>query len=451
MVKRISFIFSLALPAIVENILQFIVGFVDTLFVSKLGLSSVAAVGLIQILLNIYFVLFLAIGTVSTVMVAQYFGANQIQKARSVAKQSILLACLIGLFVGVISLFLAEPILKAMGAEADILKDGVIYFRIVAVPSIIISLMFVYSGLLRGIGDTVSPMKAGFWMNVIHIPLDYLLIFGLGPIPGLGITGAAIATVLARLAGLFILISYFKKSPSKIGMDLPHKWFNDWQTLRAIIRMGTPIAFERLFMRLGQVIYYSLILSLGTTTFAAHQIAGNLESFSFVIGTGFTVAVTTLVAQSYGARQIREAFIYSNYSVLLAVCLMSTFSFFLFFAGSWGAQHFTDNREVIELVDMVLKIHACSLIFQAINLVLTGTLNGLGDTKWPLISTAIGTWFVRLVAAYGLGILLNWGLIGVWIGIFLDDLWRALFLFGRFHYLKKRYQKKAETHSLSLS
>jgi putative MATE family efflux protein len=427
----LSIVMTLAWPAILENTLQTLVGFVDTLFVSKLGLAEVSAVGITQRILELYFAVFMAIGVGSTALIARYIGANQIEQARRVAKQSILLASWVGIVFGIATLFFAEPLLQMMGAEPAVLNQGTIYFRVVAVPSLFISLTFILGSLLRGAGDTVSPMKAGLWMNGVHIALDYLLIFGLGSLPGFGIAGAAAATVLARVFGLWLLIRSLRRT--SLGQEWSQGWKPDRQVLRSITGIGTPAAIERLIMRFGQVLYFGLILALGTYTFAAHQIAGNIETFSYLPGYGFAVAATTLVGQHLGAKRIKEALTYGYISVLLAIAFMGAIGIFLYFGGEWAAHYFTKESTVIHQVGVALKIDAFTQIPLAVVLVLTGALNGAGDTKWPMISTAVGIWVVRVAGVYELGIALGWGLAGVWMAILLDNLWRALFLGWRFY------------------
>ncbi len=209
--QKISMIISLAVPAMIENILQTVVGFVDTLFVSKLGLNEVTAVGVANAVLAVYIAVFMAIGVGTSSLVARYIGAGDFEKAKTVAKQSTLISSIAGLLFGIITLLFAEPLLRIMGAEPTVLADGTVYFRIVAGPSIFISLMFIFGSILRAAGDTKTPMKVSWWINFIHIALDYILIFGLG-FNGFGVAGAAWATVIVRIIGAIALYYYIKKS-----------------------------------------------------------------------------------------------------------------------------------------------------------------------------------------------------------------------------------------------
>ncbi|SHF43015.1 putative efflux protein, MATE family [Seinonella peptonophila] len=431
--RKIWIVLLLAWPAIVENVLQTLVGFVDTYFISKLGLVEVSAVGITQTILMVYFAVFMSVGVGSTALIARYIGANNVQKAKRVATQSIWMSIWVGLLFGIGTLIFAEQILKLMGAEPVVIEQGIIYFRIVAIPSILISLMYGIGSLLRGAGDTVSPMKAGFWMNIVHLVLDYVLIFGIGFIPSMGIQGAAVATVISRIIGVFLLWRYLQKSTVSLASDWFKQWKSDLSIAKSIIQITTPAVMERLIMRFGQVLYFGMIVSLGTYIFAAHTIAGNIEAFAYLPGYGFAAAASTLVGQQLGANRIKDAIQFGWISTGLCAVIMGILGVFEFIGSEWMAHFFTQNLSVIQQVTIALKIDAFKEIPLAIVLVLTGALNGAGDTKWPMYSTAVGIWIVRVIGVYTFGVAFHWGLAGVWIAILLDNLWRAVFLSWRFY------------------
>ncbi|WP_396128865.1 MATE family efflux transporter [Exiguobacterium mexicanum] len=182
---KMKFILLLALPAVAENFFQTLLGFVDTLFVSRIGLAEVSAVGVTNAILAIYFAVFMAIGVAVNVYVANNLGSERIERARHIAQQAIVLSVVVGVTFGVVTLFFAEPLLRLMGVENDVLEAGSTYFKIVGIPSIVMALMFVLSSILRGAGDTKSPMKVSIVINVVNIVLDYMLIFGFWIIPNL--------------------------------------------------------------------------------------------------------------------------------------------------------------------------------------------------------------------------------------------------------------------------
>jgi putative MATE family efflux protein len=431
--QKIFIILSLAVPAMIENILQTVVGFVDTLFVSKLGLNEVTAVGVANAVLAVYIAIFMAIGVGTSSLIARSIGAGDISKAKSIARQSTLISGVFGLLFGVITLLFSEPLLRLMGAESSVLADGVNYFRIVAIPSIFISLMFTFGSILRAAGDTKTPMKVSWWINFIHIALDYIFIFGFMGIPGLGVAGAALATVIVRIIGTIALFIYIKKS--KVSFTLFGS--NSKADSYSILKLSTPAAIERLIMRLGQVLYFGLIVKIGADTYAAHTIAGNIETFSYMPGYGLAIAATTLVGQSVGAKRSKDAYQYGMITTAIAVAFMSFVGILLYFLSPWFATWFTTNQNAIDMVVTALRIDAFAQPALAVGLVLAGALQGAGDTKSPMYSTAIGMWVIRVIGVYVFGILLDMGIAGVWLSIAIDLYVRAIFLLYRFRNNKR--------------
>lgn len=419
----------LAIPTIIENVLQSMVGFVDSLFISKLGLAEVAAVGIANAILQIYFAVFLAIGTASTVFVARHMGAKQMDKVRQVVSQSIILTFTVGLLFGIISLFFSERLLSVMGANQEVLEVGTAYFRIVATPSILISMMYTAGAILRGTGDTITPMRVGIGMNFVHIILDYVLIFGVF-FQGLGIKGAAIATVLARLFGVFLLLyQLYKKRYLSFDLEV---WKVKKEAITGIIKLGIPSAFERLFMRIGQIIYFGMIIRMGTEVYAAHTLAGNFTIFSSVVGTGLATATTTLVGQSLGAKDMETAKKYSYSSVIVTSIIMTMGMFIISLTSPLTTHIFTTNQMVVELIVIALWIDTIAQPATAAVNSLTAVLQAGGDTKFPMYVTAFGIWALRTVGVYVLGVHFGFGLVGVWVSIAIDNYVRAGILYIRF-------------------
>lgn len=350
---KMKFILLLALPAVAENFFQTLLGFVDTLFVSRIGLAEVSAVGVTNAILAIYLAVFMAIGVAVNVYVANNLGAERIERARHIAQQAIVLSVVVGVTFGVVTLFFAEPLLRLMGVENDVLEAGSTYFKIVGIPSIVMALMFVLSSILRGAGDTKSPMKVSIVINVVNIVLDYMLIFGFWIIPELGLVGAALATVIARLVGTLLLMNYIRKT--EVIAFRKDFWRPDLEHQLELVNLGSPAAIERLVMRAGQIVYFGFIVVLGTNTFAAHQIAGNLEVFSYMLAYGFATAATILVGRNIGAGDHETAKEYARLSTFMAMGFMSLFGVVLFFFGGWAGSLFTDDPQVIKDIDVALK------------------------------------------------------------------------------------------------
>lgn len=429
-ITMIKTILILAIPVVIENFFQMILGFVDTLFVSKLGLIEVTAVGVTNAILAVYFAIFMAIGVSANVYIAKYTGAGKQERVKKVTSQAILLAVITGILFGIITLFLSKQLLMLMGVEPEVLIVANSYFRIIGIPSIFISLMFVLSSILRGSGDTKSPMKISIFINLLNIVLDYVLIFGFFLIPSFGLEGAAYATLVSRVVGSVLLLMYIQKYKL---LDWKIKnWHFDKKLQMDMISLSSPAAGERLAMRLGQVLYFGIIVSIGTNTFAAHQIAGNIEVFAYMIGYGFATAATILVSQNLGSNDKETAKLYAKYSLYIGTVVMSCFGAVLFIGSEWFASFFTENLSVIKEIKIALQIDAFIQPILAVVLILTGVYQGAENTKYPFYLTMIGMWIVRIIGVYLLGIIFEMGIAGIWIAIGLDNLFRGIFLLKNF-------------------
>lgn len=426
--QKIKIILALAVPAMIENFLQTIVGFVDTIFVAKLGLEEVAAVGVTNAIVAVYIAVFMAIGVGASSMIARSVGAGQMEQAKAIARQSTWISASVGIVFGLITLLFAAPLIRIMGADPAVINDGVIYFRIVAGPSIFLALMTIFGSILRAAGNTKTPMKVGIWINLIHIILDYVLIFGLFGWNGWGIVGAALATSIVRIIGAIALFLYIRKS--KLSFSLRRGTLS--QHTKALMKLSGPAAAERLIMRFGQVLYFGLIVRIGTDVYAAHVLAGNIEIFSYMPGYGLAIAATTLVGQHLGANRKEDAYQYGMLTTGIAILFMGFVGILLFFFSPLAASWFTQDISVIQMVTTALRIDAFAQPFLAVGLVLAGALQGAGDTKSPMYSTTIGMWVIRVVGVYILCIHLGMGIAGVWLSIAFDLVVRAVFLLIKF-------------------
>ncbi|MCQ2010133.1 MATE family efflux transporter [Sporolactobacillus sp. STSJ-5] len=426
--KKTSKVLALAIPAMVESLLQTVVGFVDTLFVARLGLAEVTAVGVANTLLAVYIAVFMAIGIGTSSIIAKHIGAGDSEGAREAARQSTWITLVAGLLFGVLTLCFAEQLLRMMGAGDEVLSQGALYFRIVGTPAFVISLMINFGNVLRASGNTVSPMMISFWMNLIHIVLDYVLIFGIFQFTGFGVGGAAAATVLTRIIGVIMLHAAIRHSPVHFSLRRQRKNRNK-RLMWEIIRLSTPATGERLIMRLGQVVYLGLIVHMGTEIYAANAIAENIETFAYLPGLGLSVAATVLVGKELGAKRYKEAYSYGLLTAIISVVIMCITGILLFFMTPFFAAWFTDQVSTAEMITLAMRIDAFFMPPLAIGLVLAGALQGAGDTKTPMYSTAIGMWGIRVVFIYLLGVRGTMGIAGIWIAQGIDLTVKALFLY----------------------
>ena len=203
---KIASIFLLAIPAIIENISQVMIGVVDVYFVGRLGTEAIAGVGVTNLTMNVYIAFFLALGIGTTAVVSRAIGGKNLKKAGHAVKQSVIMTGIIGGIFGILNLIFARRILLLLGAEEGVIAYAIPYFLAVAVPSVFLGLSMVLASALRGAGNTKSPMKIGIFANVVNAVLDYVLIFGIFNFGGLGILGAGLATTFSRILSVVLLV-----------------------------------------------------------------------------------------------------------------------------------------------------------------------------------------------------------------------------------------------------
>lgn len=418
----------LAIPATIENILQALVGFIDTLMISRLGLIAVTAVGISNNIFSVYLAIITAVGVGTSSLISRYLGAKNVDKATQIAIQSTVLSIIIGIIFGIVTIIFNEQILNIMGADREVVYKALPYFNIVGGATVFISMLTVFGSILRATGDTNTPMIVNTAVNIINIVLDYILIFGLGPIPAMGMAGTAIGTVVARIIGSIIMFSKIQQT----ALAFKFKEMFNKSNFKELIELSIPAVLERLVMRVRQVVYFGLIVSIGVKTYAAHTIAGNIESFTYMPGYGLAAATSILVGNSFGAGKKKEAYEYGLLSMKIGSFIMTIGGIILFFGCPWFATWFTDDSEAIEKIIIALRIDAFAQIPLAISLISVGALQGSGDMKSPLYSTVIGMWGIRVIGVYILGIKLGMGIAGVWLSILIDLIMRSIFLIVRF-------------------
>lgn len=424
--NNIIAICALAIPIIIENILQTLLGTVDTYFAGKINDSAIAGIGVTNLIVNVFIAFFTAISIGTSAVVSRNFGKKNINKINSAIKQSLILGVIISIIVGVINLIFYKQILIVSGASDKILNYATPYYMIVVVPSIFLCLSLILSSCLRSTKDTKTPMIATGITNVLNIILNFIFIN-----IGLGIIGIALATTISRMINVVILIIKLKRNKNGVNINFKN-WSIDKETIRSIVKIGIPAGIEKLIMRLGQLVYNSMIISIGVSAYVAHNVAGNIESYSYIPAMGFGVATATIVGVTLGENNIKKSkemvFLADFITTILMVCI--GIIFFIF--APQLASIFTETKEVQEMVIKVLRLIALFQPFAAITQIFMSALQGAGDTKFPMYTTLIGIWAIRVGIGYLLGVVLGFGLVGVWMAYALDITIRGILLLKRF-------------------
>lgn len=426
-------VLQIAWPVIVENLLQTLLGVVNLWMVSRLGIEAIAGVGNALQYLMVGFAGLGAIGVGSTVLVAHAVGSGDKLAAGRVAKQSLEIAVIVGVVIGALGWVYAYPANLVLGVTPGVAEIGAIYLRIVAAGAIPLVMMFILSAVLRGIGNSRTPMQVTLVVNFISAGLSYWLIFGGFGVDALGVAGAAWGSALSRGIGCAILLGYLLIDRPKLGLLADGGWRPDRQLVSKILTIGIPSGVEQFLISGGFLLLTGIIAQMGTNVLAAHRVVFQALSFSNMPGMGFGVAATTLTGIHMGARRVDLAEQATWIAARWALLWMSALAIIFFFFGEQVMLLFAPNEpEVVHYGAQALKVMAFTQPCFAIVNAFAGGLRGAGDTRFPMYMAAIGMWVIRLPGANLLGLTLGWGLAGVYAASVVDGAIRAVIFVVRY-------------------
>lgn len=415
-----------------EQIMASLTQIVDMMMIGRLGSAAVAGIGLSFQPFIFVFAVFggLAVGT--TALVARHTGAGRRDEAGHVAGQSVLLAAILGLVLLAPGFIFAGDLVKLMGAEPDVVEVGAVYIRCIVPGGIFMLLAMLLSGALRGAGDTRTPMQIGILINISNVILNYALIFGHLGFPALAVKGAGIATSVSRACGGVILLAVTLRGRAGLRI-LPQSLRRlDLPVIRRTLAVGVPAAGERIIMGTAQLFYARIVASLGTVAYAAHAIAMNAESISYMPAMGLATAASTTVGQALGAGEPEQAERYGWECARTAVPFISVAVFVLLVLPRYLMFLYTDEADVIRLGTICLRIMAPAQLVQILGFVFSGALRGAGDTRPVMYYTVAGTWGARLGLSALLILGLKTGLGGAWVAMAADWVVRSFLLIRRF-------------------
>lgn len=433
-----SEILKIATPVFVELLLGTLFGMIDMMMLGHFGsnevsTASIAAVGITNQLIFIGLSLVQALNVGATAMVSRYIGAKREDRIESVVKHIIILTqILLVVPILVLGLGFTEELMHFFGAKADAIAIGKDYFRIATLGFAFQSFNFSIFAILRGAGETKTPMKINIRVNLLNVAGNAILIYGLFGIKPLGITGAGISTAFSQIVALILLIIHLKKGNSLVKLNIKDRFHFDKDIVYNLIKIGLPASLEQIAFRLGVLMFVKIVASLGTVAYATHQICLNILNLSFTPGQAFGIAASTLTGRTLGSGDQDEAEGYIKESQKIGVVISMFMMILFFFFGKYVAMLYTDDPDVLNEAAKILKLMAFTMPFQCSQLILSGGLRGAGDTVWTLISTFIGVLGVRIIIAYYLVMVLNVGLIGAWIAVFIDQFIRWLVITLRF-------------------
>jgi putative MATE family efflux protein len=444
-------IFRLTMPILAEQAFITAMGMVNTIMAGRIGKEVVSAVGMVDSLNMIFIAFFSALAVGGTVVVAQYVGQNSIRKANEAAKQALYSSVLLAVFVTVITWAFREPMLRILfgSAEQSVINSAYKYLGITLLTYPLMAVSLVANGVLRGAGDMKTPMQVTIAMNVVNIIFSYILIFGINiqagtfnlVISGKGIVGAALGISIARAFGAAVIFVVLIRGSRMIKLRRVTRFKFNREILMPIFNVGVPSSIESLLFNGGKLITQIYIVSMGTISIASNAISGSVAGFINVVGVSFSVAATTVVGQCVGRGNYEEAedsLRYMTFFSMAALLVIGVLSIPL--AGTI-ASLYSEDREIIALTIKMIRLNGLFMVAWPFSFVLPAGLRGAGDARYAMFTAIIGMWIFRITLGYVLGIMLNLGLPGVWLGMYTDWVVRGSLYYMR---LKKgKWKNKA--------
>lgn len=424
----------LAVPMILELSLESVFAVVDMFFVGRLGENAIATVGLTESVVTIVYSIAIGLSTAATAMVARRIGEKNEDGAAYAGVQIVIMSLMVTVVISVIGIVFAPNILEIMGAEPEVVKEGAVFTRIMLGGSFVIILLFLINGIFRGAGNAAIAMRSLWLASMCNIVLCPLLIYGLGPIPSLGLKGAAIATTIGRGTGVVYQCYHLLKGSGTIQIKAKHFRLN-WPLMKTLVGIAWPATFQFLIASGSWIVLAALVAKTGgTAASAGYQVALRNVVFFILPAWGLSNAAATLVGQNLGARQPDRA----EKSVLLtakynAIFMTGVMFLFIFFAGPIISV-FTTDPEVHETGTLALRIIGSGYIFYGIGMVMANALNGAGDTKTPTLINLFGFWGFQIPFAFLLAKWLNMGALGSFISIPVAE---TLIAFAAYIFFKK--------------
>lgn len=409
-------IFLLSVPMVLETVLESVFAVVDVFLVGQLGPDAVATVGLTEAMLTLIYAVAMGLSIGATAMVARRIGEKDPEQAARTAVQAIGLGVLLGVPISVAGVYFARPLLELMGGSGWVLEHGVAYAQIMLASMVSVILLFLINAIFRGAGDAAIAMRVLWLANALNIILAPCFIFGWGPFPELGVTGAAVGTTMGRTLGVVYQLYRLGRGTAHFSVRREHLRLEP-RTMLAMLRLSGLGMFQVFVATTSWLVLARIVSSFGSAAIAGYTIAMRILLFALLPSWGLGNAAATLVGQSLGAKKPergeKAVWTAARYNV---VFLGSVGVLFFFSAGPMVSL-FTQDAASLAYGEECLRIVSCGFIFYAFGMVLEQAFNGAGDTMTPTLVNLGCFWALELPLAWFLASPMGMGPRGAFISV----------------------------------
>lgn len=432
---------NMAWPAIVESFFSAFAGLIDSLMVSALGASSVAAVGLTTQPKFLGLAFFFALNVAISALVARRRGEERQEDANRILCTAVVFTVIMAILLSLFFVFAADDIIRLCGSTEETHDAAVQYYQIIMGGMIFNCIQMGINSAQRGAGNTKITMRTNVTSNVINIIGNYLLIEGHFGFPALGIRGAALATVFGTVVAAVMSVLSLMKATGFISIPyiMKHKILPSLSSLVNLLKVGYSVFFEQVLMRIGFMLTAIMAANQGTDAMAAHQVGMNILGLSFSFGDGLQATAVALIGRSLGEKNEELAKEYGRTCRMLGAVIAVFVAVVYFFGAEALMKLFFEEEHIVKIGVSIMYVALVVVIFQIQQVIYMGCLRGAGDTLYTAIASAVSVTLIRTLGSYSCGYLLGWGVVGIWLGILADQVSR--YLFGSIRFKQGKWTK----------
>lgn len=432
-------LFQITAPIFIETLLIMLLGFVDIMMLSRLSDEVVASVGIVNQLLVTVSMVFMVAATGASVLCSQYFGAKQSNNFAQSVGVALLFNISIGIITSAVFYFYSKEILIILGVKANLLGNANVYLYVVGSWIIFVCLGMTISTVLRSCNMSRYPMYISVVVNICNILGNYTFIFGKFGFPALGVEGAAISTVCSRAVAI-ILLGYalfkygVKQNVFRVLFPFP------WDKLKKMLFIGLPAAGEMLSYSLSQMVIIYFINKLGADAMAARTYLMNFIMFIFLFALSLSQGSSVVIGQLIGKHQNQAAFVLGRFCIRLAIIVSVSLSALLALCAPYFMPYVTSNQAIIATCLTIFWIDVVLEVGRTVNMVGGRMLGATGNPQYPFIVGLIFMWLFATFGGYVFGLVMGFGLVGMWIAFVMDEMSRAFFLWRR--WLSRKWENR---------
>lgn len=432
--ESVKKVLQIAWPAMLESFFVAFVGLVDSFMVSSLGSAAVASVGLTTQPKFVGLAMFFAVNVALSALVARRKGEKNREGANRIFITALMFIVLAAVVISILLVAFADPIIRLCGSEPETHEGAVTYFRIIMGGMIFNCIQMGVNAAQRGSGNTKITMRTNLVSNTVNVIFNFLLIQGHFGFPALGIRGAALATVLGTVVAsimsvlsvcgkdTFVSLQYIVKEKLKPGMA----------AFGNIVKVGYSVFAEQLLLRVGFMATSLMAAAQGTDAMAAHQVGMNIMGLSFSFGDGLQATAVALIGYSLGAKDPELAKKYGSICRAIGGAISVGLAVLYLLGGGWLYGMFFEEQEIVAIGIGIMRVIALIVVLQVSQVIYMGCLRGAGDTLYTAIASTISVTIMRTAGSYFFCYVLHWGIIGIWMGVVVDQLSRLILGATRF-------------------